>query len=533
MHQLLEPCTNATYMPNTGKQMLVDNLISDLMASTYALPIDIFRVLVGLLSFTYFLRTYAETQDFSSPDGLIDHELCQDLYPATRLSLFQHGYGLLFFQFMFILACVASVLVILGSAVKMATAFLFLIAVSTYRWNFLVLYVDDAIMHLLLFWLLLLPVGHTLVLEDFLVGRASFDMWKTITVPGFTMRLFLFNLGLLYLTAGLWKWTSPMWRNGTALYAVLKMAISRGPQYWQSRHLPFLRIMNYTALVVEPIFPLMFLLSTNSIIKWILLTVFIGFHAGIIITMKIPFANIAMLGSTVIIFRNELMNLILKETPLQQQDHNIRQPDFSEIIALSLVICLTLMVIWDRRSRKIRIPLPKNDSDIMGFHQNPMYGPLWVLGMAQSFRLFDWIDDRNYHCSYEIVRTASDEQSSSVDVQELFPLSTRNVLLQSYLFGNLWRTIDPSRLGQLRHTIFQRYARRYCHNNRETSIIEVFVTVQRVTSDNLSLNRGIRRLMMRFACQDGKHILYYNCLTPERFDHDTQSSILKHRNIDC
>ncbi len=58
--------------------MFVNHLISVLMGPTYALPIDIFRILVGLLSFIFFLRTYLETYDFSNPDGLIDHVLSQD-----------------------------------------------------------------------------------------------------------------------------------------------------------------------------------------------------------------------------------------------------------------------------------------------------------------------------------------------------------------------------------------------------------------------------------------------------------------------
>ena len=514
--------------------MLIDHLIAALMAPTYALPIDIFRILVGLLSFIFFLRTLLETRDFSSPNGLIDHVLSQDLYPASRFSFFQPGCGLVFFLIIFILACVASLLLALGYWVKPAAAFLFVIAVSTYRWNFLVLYVDDAIMHLLLFWMLLLPIGHTLVLQEWLDNRASIDMWRTLTVPGFTMRLLLINLALLYLTAGLWKWASPMWRNGTALYAVLKMAISRAPKFWQLRHLPLLKIVNYLALVLEPLLPLMFLLPTNAKIKWMLLTGFIGFHVGIIITMKIPIANLALIGATVIIFRNELMQVILKEVPPQLEPHFIRQPDFSEIVALILVICLTLMVIWKAGSAAgLFPPLSKKDNTIMGSHQNPMYGPLWVLGIAQSFRLFDWIDKRNYHFSYDIVRTSSDKKRCNVEFQELFPLSTRNVLLQSYLFGNLWRTIDPSRLSELRRTIFTRYARRYCQNHREEGVIEVYVTVQRITSDNLNLNRGVRRLMMRFACRKGSPILYYICLTPELFNHKIQNSYPEQRNIDC
>jgi len=499
--------------------MFIDHLISVLMGPTYALPIDIFRILVGLLSFIFFLRTYLETGDFSNPNGLIDHVLSQDLYPATRFSFFQPGLSLVFFQIIFMLAGLVSWLLILGYWVKLAAAFLFVVAVSTYRWNFLVMHVDDAIMHLLLFWMLLLPIGHTLVLQEYLDNGASVEIWRTLTVPGTTMRLFLMNLSLLYLAAGLWKWTSPMWRAGTALYAVFKIAISRAPKFWRPSHLPLVKVANYVALVLEPLFPLMFLLPTNSWVKWMLFIGFLGFHFGIIATMKIPLANLAMVGATVIIFRNELMQFILNGAPPQLELHFRGQPGFSDLVALILVICLTLMVIWKAGSASgLFRPLSRINQIITGTHQNPMYGPLWAIGIAQSFRLFDWIDARNYHISFDILETTDDMRTHNIDTQELFPVSTRYVLLQSYLFGNIWRTIDPARLSDLRRTIFTRYARRYCKNHKDMGLIEVYATVQRVTSDNLSLSRGVRRLIMRFACRDCKPVLDYICLTPELFD---------------
>ena len=48
------------------------------LASTYALPLDLFRVLVGLLSFAYFLKILRDAPLFSDPNGLIDHALVQE-----------------------------------------------------------------------------------------------------------------------------------------------------------------------------------------------------------------------------------------------------------------------------------------------------------------------------------------------------------------------------------------------------------------------------------------------------------------------
>jgi hypothetical protein len=217
------------------------------MRPTFALPIDIFRVLVGLLGFVYFVQLMIEVPDFSSPEGLIDHKLLQEIFWYTRWSLFQAGMASWHFYLIFLLAALAAWMVILGWRPKLAAAVLYVIAVSTYRWNFLVVYLDDGMMYLVLLWLLLLPIGRTLVFQEWLTtGKPVWRRWKQTTIPRVAVHGFLANLALLYLTAGLWKWTSPMWLDGSALYAGLKMSISRAPDFWRPEHLHLLTIAKYS-----------------------------------------------------------------------------------------------------------------------------------------------------------------------------------------------------------------------------------------------------------------------------------------------
>src|SRR6185369_11991042 len=186
---------------------MAPDLRQSLARPTDALPLDIFRVLVGVVVFVYFLQILLAAADFSSPDGLIDHELSQKLFWFTRIGLFHPGLSLRFFQIVFVVACLCSVALIVGYRVKLAAFILYVIAVCTYRWNFLVMYVDDSVMHLSLFWLLVLPVGRTLVLKQWRADRrAAWERWKYEKVPSFTVRCLLWNLALIYIVAGLWKW---------------------------------------------------------------------------------------------------------------------------------------------------------------------------------------------------------------------------------------------------------------------------------------------------------------------------------------
>jgi hypothetical protein len=90
-----------------------------------------------------------------------------------------------------------------------------------------------------------------------------------------------------------------------------------------------------------------------------------------------------------------------------------------------------------------------------------------------------------------------------IDERRLFPRSMRHILLQSYLYGNLWVKLDPDALPELRATTLTRYAGWYCRTHPTTGSVDVQAIVQRIASDNLDLHRGTRMPVMRFTNRDG------------------------------
>jgi hypothetical protein len=140
-----------------------------------------------------------------------------------------------------------------GVGPRWCAAICFIIAVSVQRWNFLVYYADDMVIQLILFWLMFLPTGTTLHLGRW--RRRLPDAWRETHVPALQLKLFLANVLLVYLVAGITKLTSPMWLSGTALYAILKLPFARAPDFWGSEMLPLLRVLNYAALATEITIP--------------------------------------------------------------------------------------------------------------------------------------------------------------------------------------------------------------------------------------------------------------------------------------
>lgn len=490
-----------------------------LAAPIHALPLDIMRVLAGGVLFVYFANALRHAGDFSDPEGLIDHRLSARLFPPTRLSLFQPGMPGWVLRAVQLCACVAAVLVVAGWHPRAAAVFLFAAAVSTYRWNALVAYLDDCIVHLFCLWLILLPVGTTLNLPDLpgagwgTAGPApDVSNWATATVPGTAPRAFMANMALIYLVAGLYKFASPMWRGGSAMHAALKMPIARAPDFWSIRHRRTLRMVTWAALILEPLFVLIFVLPAGSAAKWALLSAAAVFHLGIIATLKIPYSNALMLAALALPFAPEIIEGVSAGVPALEATtptaagtpENGTSP--ADLAGLTLVALLAIMSVWQAVRAWRRLPKPGQPYSGKAW-ANPVRALLWLVGLYQSYRLFDWVDERNYHARYEVWSLRSGRRRP-VEPRELFPDGMRYLLLQSYFLGNVWLQMEPGKLAAVRRSLLERHARRFARAHPDAGEIEAVAIVQRITPDNLELTRGERIPLMRFTCADGQAVVH-------------------------
>ena len=472
---------------------VMESLASDI----HALPLDIGRIIVGGVLFVYFLNTLRQARDFSDPDGLIDHRLVCRLFPPTRVSLFQPGMPGVLFRGVFVCACVAALMVVAGFHPRAAGAFLFLSALSTLRWNVLASYLDDAMIHIFCLWIVLLPVGSTLNVPDLIAGgwqTATLDTWIAATVPGAAPRAFIANMALVYIVAGLYKFTSPMWRDGSAMHSALRMPIARAPEFWTLRWRTPLRLVTWAALILEPLFALIFVLPPGSALKWLLVAGAVVFHLGIAFTLKIPYSNSAMLAAIPVALAPEIMQGWLGTPPLE--GGGAAGPGPAGWIALTLVALIVIQVVWEAANtgRRLRPRYSSSGWD------NPVRALLWMAGIFQSYRLFDWVDERNHHVRFEVTRVGP---GTPLDPDALFPQTMRHLLLQSYLVGNIWMRMSPAQLEQVRRSLLIRHARRYARTHPDAGTIEAVAIVQRVTKDNLELTQGVPQPMMRFTCRGG------------------------------
>lgn len=481
---------------------------------TDALPVDLFRILIGLIGAAYFSRLAVEAARLYGPDGLLDPATTRDLFWYARWTLLHPdlpGIGVSFFRVLYLASAGASLCVAAGIGTRPLSAGLFIVAASTFRWNIPAVYLDDALMQLMLLWVFLLPTGNTLTIRELRTGGPGIlRRWADVQVPGAAVRCFLVNLALIYGVAGAWKWTSPLWKQGLALYAGLKMAVAHDPDRWQPRHLPILRAGNYGALLLESIVPLAIALPAFHRLKLACGAGLVAFHLGIVATLKIPFANLACIAALAVVFRKEIMTWVRRGAPPRPAYDGNDRLDLRARAAVALVVTIGMSMLVDAlRPRwrsgthdSVRNSTAAGRAALRAGH-NPFAAVLWVVGIAQSYRLFDWIDERNYYITYEVVERAGDGRQRLWDSRKVFPRSQRDVLFQSYLHDVMWFKVPRHRLHELQNVIFERYARQFCRKHPDTGAMSISRSVQRVHAANLDLTNPVREPFLSFSCHCG------------------------------
>lgn len=318
-----------------------------------------------------------------------------------------------------------------------------------------------------------------------------------------------------------------MWLDGSALYAVLKLPISYAPDFWGPQHVDLLRYGSYLALVIEILLPLLVVLPSGHRAKWALLVAFLGFHVGIIATLRIPYANVACIAAVVLLFRDEIMQLVRRRSaPVIEPSACPRQVGVAGVVSVVVVTLLALNMstkalfvkpMWRHRQHRepivSRLVLPEQVAtslrpasirDIYRRADRPglavvpggIASVLWIAGFCQVYQLFDWIDERNFQVRYEIWENGTKQ----IPAEALFPPNARSVLLQSYLNDVLWTPVPLSHRATLRRSLYERFAARYCRRYPTTGEIRVDVRLSRTYVDGPTIDRVPSRELMRFEC---------------------------------
>ena len=143
----------------------------------------------------------------------------------------------------------------------------------------------------------------------------------------------------------------------------------------------------------------------------------------------------------------------------------------------------------------------------MGVLHKPAYVALWMVGIAQDYSLFNWVDETNFHVKHKAEIIKEDGGVETYQREELFPTGLRYQLLESYLYGVRWMRIPKEQERELKTSILDRYSKRYCRNKENNVKVTAFAKVARIVPDNLDLSFRRHWFLMEFMCKEKKAIM--------------------------
>lgn len=261
-----------------------------------------------ILGFFLFLNFYISADDltlFYTDYGLMPREALPIKFHGIRNLSINVLSGSYWFQFLVLAAAfLASILFILGAFSRISTFCSWILFLSFYNRNPLIVDGGDDALKLFLFWLCFLPVA-----SFFSVDKKSAQKSNTILCSA--SAAFIIQLGSVYFFSALLK-SSPQWReSGTALHYALALGIFTSKFGDYLLNFPeFLKIMTTITWHNELIVPLFLLVPIfTNFFRSVAIIVFVGFHIGLIIFMDLGLFPWIMISAWIALIPSYLWDL--------------------------------------------------------------------------------------------------------------------------------------------------------------------------------------------------------------------------------
>lgn len=187
---------------------------------------------------------------------------------------------------LFLAAAVLSLSLVLGFKTRAVTALLWLFTLSLQNRNPFIEHGSDAILRMMLFWSIFLPLGATLSFDEI---RNKID--KPIVNLKLACSCFVIQILSIYWFSVAFKYGEIWFSKGTALFYMLNATQYTKPLGFVlldiEQRLPgFLKVMTWCVLLIETLAPFTLILK-NTILRWTGLVAIALLHFGIFITLDI------------------------------------------------------------------------------------------------------------------------------------------------------------------------------------------------------------------------------------------------------
>lgn len=212
---------------------------------------------LGVLLLADLIGRAGSLRSFYTDASLFPRPLAIWFTSPRDFSLYFSSGSLLWPAVLFLIAGLFAILLLVGCRTRWATLASWLLFLSLENRNTLVPSGGDYMLRLVLFWSLFLPLGARFSLDRALDSTREAPPKRWLSLG--SMALFL-QIAMVYLSAGISKMGSDVWKNGTAVYYALGLEHYATPLgLYLFHHAPvwLLKVLTYSVVSFELIGPIL------------------------------------------------------------------------------------------------------------------------------------------------------------------------------------------------------------------------------------------------------------------------------------
>jgi hypothetical protein len=248
---------------------------------------------------------------------------------GIKAFLVSHGLGDVAGTVLYVCTLLAFVGMTVGFQSGLSVALAFITSLIQVSWNYLPLSAADAALKAMLFCLIWADCGSVWSADAWIASRRSGVSASDSTYAIAPLRLFRFQIALIYLNAGLWKLLNPYWSDGSAVHYVLESNVYRRFPY----ELPvsfdaLVPLLTYGTLFWELAFaPLVLFKRTRPVA----LAAGVLLHLGMLLTIEIGPFHVVMLASYLAFLDPRTVPTLPKRLWDRKRDHSLAGADIRAV----------------------------------------------------------------------------------------------------------------------------------------------------------------------------------------------------------
>lgn len=279
----------------------------------YLMGASALRILFGVNVLWLYVSNLAQRTYLWGPNGVVTNAMSQQALSAGReFSLYNLSPSPIFFNLLFFLGMLITVLYILGLYPRILGVLMYAATYSLYSKNYLLLDGGNNILVLELFYLMFAQSGayfglHSAKIRSAVARRSAASLWRQLPALTHNMAVtaVMLQLCLMYFVSFIFKVHGHEWYRGTAIYYVLRTNEFRLPGI---SHLLYdspllINLLTYGTLLFQGAFPF---LIWNRRLKPVMLIGATLFHLGIAYVMGLAWFSITMLSADAIFVTDDM-----------------------------------------------------------------------------------------------------------------------------------------------------------------------------------------------------------------------------------